>query len=123
MRIWHQSFIVLDDVPAYTDRVRRHLDRVKRPDTVVDLHGLLPQTYPTNYPGVDFGYSFLFGMHSLQWPANAAHARREPATTPSPCARSSIRSIARSRPSSIFRWSRPARSASTSQACTASVSD
>jgi hypothetical protein len=29
MRIWHQSFIVLEDVPAYTDRVRQHIDRVK----------------------------------------------------------------------------------------------
>ncbi len=77
MRIWHQSFIVLEDVPAYTDRVRQHVDRVKRPDTVVDLHGLLPQTYPTNYPGGDFAYPFLFAMHSLQWPAAALTAVRE----------------------------------------------
>jgi allantoin racemase len=40
MRIRHQSFTVLEDVPAYTTRVRRHIDRVKRPDTQVDLHGL-----------------------------------------------------------------------------------
>ncbi len=74
MRIWHQSFIVLEDVPAYTDRVRQHIDRVKQPGTVVDLHGPLPGTYPTNYPGGDLGYSFLFGMHALQWPANALKA-------------------------------------------------
>ena len=77
MRIWHQSFIVLEDVPAYTDRVRQHVDRVKRPDTVVDLHGPVPGTYSTEYPGVDLGYSFLFGMHSLQWPATALTAQRE----------------------------------------------
>jgi len=76
MRIWHQSFIVLEEVPAYTDRVRRHIDRVKQSGTVVDLHGLLPQTYPSNYPGGDLGFSFLFGMHSLQWPANALTAAR-----------------------------------------------
>jgi Asp/Glu/hydantoin racemase len=77
MRIWHQSFIVLEDVPSYTDRVRRHIDRVKRPDTVVDLHGPMSGTYSTEYPGVDFAYSFLFGMHSLQWPAAALTAQRE----------------------------------------------
>jgi allantoin racemase len=77
MRIWHQSFIVLEDAPAYTDRVRQHIDRVKHPGTVVDLHGPVPGTYSTDYPGVDLGYSFLFGMHSLQWPANAVVAQRE----------------------------------------------
>ena len=64
MRIWHQSFIVLEDVPAYTARVRAHIDRVKRPDTVVDLHGRCPANLSTEYPGGDFGYSFLFGMHA-----------------------------------------------------------
>jgi Asp/Glu/hydantoin racemase len=77
MRIWHQSFIVLEDVPAYTARVRAHIDRVKRPYTVVDLHGPAPGTYSTEYPGVDFQYSFLFGMHSLQWPAAALAAQRD----------------------------------------------
>jgi len=77
MRIWHQSFIVLEDVPAYTDRVRQHINRVKHPGTVVDLHGPVPGAYSTEYPGLDLGYSFLFGMHSLQWPANAVVAQRE----------------------------------------------
>ena len=77
MRIWHQSFTVLEDVPAYTARVRAHVDRVKRADTQVDLHGLKPQTYPANYPGDDLGFSFLFGMHASQWAANALAAARE----------------------------------------------
>lgn len=77
MRIWHQSMTVLEDVPAYTERVRRHIDRVKRPGTRVDLHGLKPETYPSNYPGDDLGYSFLFGMHGNQWAANALQAVRD----------------------------------------------
>jgi Asp/Glu/hydantoin racemase len=77
LRIWHQSFTVLEDVPAYTARVRAHVDRVKRPDTQVDLHGLKPQTYPADYPGDDLGFSFLFGMHASQWAANALTAARE----------------------------------------------
>ncbi len=44
MRIWHQSFIVLEDVPAYTDRVRQHIDRVKQPvkSTFCLFHFILP---------------------------------------------------------------------------------
>ena len=77
MRIWHQSFTVLEDVPAYTARVRQHVDRVKRPDTQIDLHGLKPGTYPADYPGDDLGFSFLFAMHANQWAANALAAARE----------------------------------------------
>ena len=77
MRIWHQSFTVLEDVPAYTARVRQHIDRVKRPDTQVDLHGLKPNTSPADYPGDDLGFSFLFAMHANQWAANALAAARE----------------------------------------------
>src|SRR5947207_11454704 len=71
MRIWHQSFTVLEDVPAYTARVRRHIDRVKRPGTAVELHGLARATYPADYPGDDLGFNVLFGMHANQWAANA----------------------------------------------------
>jgi len=77
MRIWHQSFTVLEDVPAYTARVRAHVDRVKRPGTQVDLHGLARSTYPADYPGDDLGFNFLFGMHANQWAANALTAARE----------------------------------------------
>lgn len=52
MRIWHQSFTVLEDVPAYTGRVRGHVDRVKRPGTQVDLHGLARDPYPKTVPGL-----------------------------------------------------------------------
>jgi hypothetical protein len=37
----------------------------------------VPGTHSTEYPGVDLGSSFLFGMYSLQWPANAVVAQRE----------------------------------------------
>jgi allantoin racemase len=76
MRIWHQSFTVLEDVPAYTDRVRRHIDRVKRPDTQVDLHGLARGAYPADYPGDDLGFNVLFGLHASQWAVNALTAAR-----------------------------------------------
>ncbi len=50
MRIWHQSLTVIEDLPAYADRIRQHIATIVRPDTEVVLHGLLPGTYPANYP-------------------------------------------------------------------------
>lgn len=76
MRIWHQSLTVLEDVPEYAARMRQHILGAVRPDTEVVLHGLLPGTYPADYPGDDIGYAFLFAMHSLQFPLQALNAEK-----------------------------------------------
>ncbi len=39
MRIWHQSFTVLQDLPAYADALKLRIGEVVRPDTEVVLHG------------------------------------------------------------------------------------
>lgn len=77
MKIWHQSLTVLEDVPDYAALMARHVRRVVRADTEVVLHGLLPGTYPANYPGDDIGYAFFFAMHSLQFPLQALNAERD----------------------------------------------
>lgn len=77
MKIWHQSLTVLEDVPDYAALMAQHVRRVVRPDTEVVLHGLLPGTYPANYPGDDIGFNFLFALHSLQFPLQALNAERE----------------------------------------------
>jgi len=74
MRIWHQSLTVLGDLPAYEKLMREHIGNVVRPDTEVVLHGMLPGTYPANYPGDDIAYRFLFTMHSMQWAVHALNA-------------------------------------------------
>lgn len=74
MRIWHQSLTVLDDLPAYEERMRGHVRKVVRPDTEVVLHGMLPGTYPGNYPGDDIGFRFMYTMHSTQWAVHALNA-------------------------------------------------
>jgi allantoin racemase len=74
MKIWHQSLTVLEDVPDYASLMTQHIRRVVRPDTEVVLHGLLPGTYPANYPGDDIGFTFFFAMHSLQFPVQAINA-------------------------------------------------
>lgn len=66
-RIWHQSFTVLEDLPAYAEAMRVHAAKVLRSDTEVAWHGQIKGTYPANYPGDDIGYGYLFSMHGNQW--------------------------------------------------------
>ena len=77
MRIWHQSFTVLDDVPHYRDALARHLGTVAAPDTKIDFHGMEPGTYPSDYPGVHIGYAYLAGLHKEQFVQAAQQAERE----------------------------------------------
>lgn len=69
MRIWHQSFTVLRDVPGYEDAMRTHLAKVLRPDTEIAFHGQAEGTYPGNYPGDDIGYGYTYWIHGNQWVA------------------------------------------------------
>jgi len=76
MKIWHQSFTVLEDLPPYRDAMAEHMRKVLRPDTQVEMHGQLPGTYPSNYPGSDLGFLALGSLHSLQWVLRAVEAER-----------------------------------------------
>lgn len=67
MRIWHQSFTVLGQLPAYAARLAEHFRNVARPDTEVVLHGMHPDTYPTNYPGTDIRYDYVQYLHGQQF--------------------------------------------------------
>lgn len=67
MKIWHQSFTVLGNLPAYEDRLRKHIDKIVRPDTEVVLHGMHPKTYETEYPGHDLRYNLLYALHANQF--------------------------------------------------------
>jgi len=77
MRIWHQSFTVLEDVPAYADALRRHLGARALPGTEIDFHGMRPGTYPTSYPGTHIGYNYLAGLHKQQFVDAALRAQEE----------------------------------------------
>jgi allantoin racemase len=77
MRIWHQSFTVLQDLPAYVDVLKERIAAVVRPDTEVVLHGQVPGTYPSNYPGTDLSFGVLYWLHGLQWLAAAREAQKQ----------------------------------------------
>jgi len=76
MRIWHQSFTVLEDLPAYRAAMEAHIRKVVRPDTEVVMHGVLPGTYPSNYPGTDLAHAALFAVHGMQWIVQAMKAQK-----------------------------------------------
>jgi allantoin racemase len=77
LRIWHQSFTVLGDLPAYVDALRERIGQVVAPGTEVVLHGQIANTYPSEYPGTDLAYNFLYRLHELQWAAAAREAERQ----------------------------------------------
>jgi allantoin racemase len=67
IRIWHQSFTVLEQLPAYAARLAEHFTKVARPATEVVLHGMHPQTYRTNYPGTDIRHGYFQYLHGQQF--------------------------------------------------------
>jgi Asp/Glu/hydantoin racemase len=75
MKIWHQSFTVLEDLPDYRAAMEAHIRKVVRPDTEVEMHGLLPGTYPTNYPGTDLAFGSMYTIHGMQWIVQARKAQ------------------------------------------------
>jgi allantoin racemase len=40
IRIWYQSYVDYDNGKIYWDRLRKHLDDVVEPGTIVDIKGI-----------------------------------------------------------------------------------
>jgi allantoin racemase len=77
MRLWHQSRTELGRLPAYQQAMETHFARVAEPGTTIDLHGLAPGTYLTEYPGNDTRFVYFAQLHSLQILKNVQRAERE----------------------------------------------
>ena len=77
MRIWHQSFTVLEELPPYTERIRAHAKKLLAPGNEIVLHGQIPGTFPTNYPGNDVSQNLLFHLHGIQWMLAGMQAEEE----------------------------------------------
>ena len=77
IRIWHQSFTVLSDLGDYDKALREHFALVSRPGTVIDMHGMRPGSYRSNYPGDDIKYGVLQYLHGLQFLLNGIRAEQE----------------------------------------------
>ncbi|GAC1339157.1 MAG: aspartate/glutamate racemase family protein [Acetobacteraceae bacterium] len=77
MRIWHQSFTVLEKLPAYANGMAQHFSKVARADTEVVLHGMHADTYRTVYPGNDIQHSYFQTLHSQQFVLAAIEAEQQ----------------------------------------------
>lgn len=77
MRLWHQSRTELERLPGYARLMQEHFQRVGERGTTVDLHGMAPGTYVTEYPGHDTRFLYFTYLHSLQILGNVQRAERE----------------------------------------------
>ncbi|MEM7251224.1 MAG: aspartate/glutamate racemase family protein [Pseudomonadota bacterium] len=77
MKIWHQSFTVLSDLPAYEAALRQRAKAVLGSQSEIEFHGQLPGTYPSDYPGDDIGFGFTYQLHGQQWVAAARAAEKQ----------------------------------------------
>jgi Asp/Glu/hydantoin racemase len=77
MRIWHQSFTVLDDHLAHKNALAEHAKKVARPDTEFVLHDMKKGTY-LNLVTVHFSkYSYFEFLNTIQILENVLQAERE----------------------------------------------
>lgn len=77
IRIYHQSFTVLENLPDYARALAAHCRRVARPGAEVVLHGMHKDTYRTEYPGNDIKYAALQALHAQQFLLGALAAEEE----------------------------------------------
>jgi Asp/Glu/hydantoin racemase len=77
VKLWHQSRTDLGRLPRYAEVMAAHFARVGEPGTTVDLHGMAPGTYDSDYPTADTQYSYFSYLHSLQILDNVRRAERE----------------------------------------------
>jgi allantoin racemase len=77
MRIYHQSFTVLEKLPAYAEAMAAHFRKVAAPGTEVVMHGMHPDTYRTNYPGNDIQFAYFQTLHSQQFILGALTAEEQ----------------------------------------------
>jgi allantoin racemase len=77
IRIWHHSFTVLENLPAYAEAMDAHLAKAAAPGTTVVMHGMHPRTYRTEYPGHDIQHAFFQTLHSQQFVLGAIEAEEQ----------------------------------------------
>ncbi len=78
IRIWVQSFTDLSALPGYEGMLRDHARRICGPETVVDVHGVRPGTYPGGMAPIEMiRYRWADHLLSVQVVENAIRAERE----------------------------------------------
>jgi len=77
MRIWHQSITDLTQLPGYARMLAEHARAVCDSNTQVDIHGVLPGTYPAGLAPIEMGrYPWSTTLRALQIAENALQAEK-----------------------------------------------
>jgi Asp/Glu/hydantoin racemase len=78
IRIWTQSITDLTVLPGYADTLKKHARRVCSPDTVIDVHGIRPGSYPNGLAPIQVTkYHWAEHLLEAQLVENIMRAERE----------------------------------------------
>jgi allantoin racemase len=78
VKIWHQSYTDLTQLPGYSTMLADHARRICDPETVVDLHGVAPGTYPDGVAPIDIvGFAYANHLVFPQIVENAIRAEHD----------------------------------------------
>lgn len=78
IRIWHQSLTDLTLLPGYAAMLRDHARRICAPDTTIELHGLVPGSYPPGMAPIEMvRYRWAHHLAFIQVVENCIRAERE----------------------------------------------
>jgi Asp/Glu/hydantoin racemase len=79
MRIWEQGLVATYSLPGYKELILEHYDAFKRPDTVIEVHGVRDVANQTaaRIAGKAVQFSYLQRFHDTQVIENVRRAERE----------------------------------------------
>ena len=79
MRLWEQGLVATYTLPGYKELIHEHYDAFRRPDTVIDIHGVKDHASAASarVAGRAVNYAYLHRMHDNQILKNVLRAERE----------------------------------------------
>src|ERR1044072_4929169 len=79
MRLWGQGLVATYTLPGYKELIHEHYDAFRRPDTVIDIHGVKDHANAASarVAGRAVNYAYLHRMHDNQTLKNVLRAERE----------------------------------------------
>lgn len=79
MRLWEQGLVATYTLPGYKELIAEHYDAFRRPDTVIDIHGVKDETNAASakVAGRAVNYAYLHRMHDNRILQNVLQAERD----------------------------------------------
>ena len=79
MRLWEQGLVATYTLPGYKELIHEHYDAFRRPDTVIDIHGVKDEANEASakVAGRAVNYAYLHRMHDSQILKNILKAERD----------------------------------------------